>query len=95
MCTFALAPAAPDRAGRARVMDFGLARTTEPRAPDAPRTTPAEYGQVRFLLARALRAAKRQPERARALAEEAAAAFRSLGPLRREPDEIAAWLQKS
>jgi tetratricopeptide (TPR) repeat protein len=57
-------------------------------------TTPGEYGEIRFALARALRAAKREPERARALAEEAMAAYRKLGPLRREPAEIAAWLQR-
>ncbi len=55
-------------------------------------TTPGEYGELRFMLARALRAAGREPERARALAQEAAESLIKLGPSRREPAEIAAWL---
>lgn len=57
------------------------------------RTTPGHYADAQFALARALQAEGREPERVRVLAEEAAEVYRRLGPLRREPAEIAAWLR--
>jgi hypothetical protein len=57
----------------------------------------ARHGaETRFALARALRAAGRDPERARALAEEAARALREL-PVgdREELPAIEAWLAES
>jgi tetratricopeptide (TPR) repeat protein len=93
-CTFAVVGLGKVALARGRVDDalplLELAVTLGTR----DRMMPGEYGEIRFLLARALRAARREPERARALAEEAAESYRKVGPLRREPAEIAAWLAR-